>query len=62
MADSLPGGRPSAKFGGLESTESSKESFSVSPAPKSYRGGYKSVTNPNRVGVASPDTGHTGSK
>jgi len=60
MAISLPGGRPSAKFGDLESTESSKGSFSVSADPKTYRTGFKSVTNPNKVGVASPDSGHTG--
>jgi len=59
MADSLPGGRPSAKFGDLQSTESGKDSFSVYTDPKSYRKGYKSVTNPNGVGAAKPDSGHT---
>ena len=59
MASTLPGGRPSGKFGSLESTEPGKDSFSVSPAPKSYRTGYKSVTNPNGVGAAKPDSGHT---
>lgn len=46
----------------LETTETTKESFSVRPSPNSRKTAIKSATNPDGVGVAFPKKGHSESK
>lgn len=46
----------------LETNESGKSSVRVYPTPSTSRGGYKSATNPQGVGVATSKKGHTESK
>lgn len=46
-------------MGDVQTVEPGKSSVSVYPDPKTYRGSFKSATNPNGVGSAGPTSGPT---